>query len=117
MGVVEWIAIATLALGLAGHIIKAYQDHAITLEKLRALENWRCKMEKLDLLTETDHSKDKYACRTEIYKDISRLESRFEKFLESQEVMKRDMGEVKEKQVKILTILENKYLNGNSNIL
>ena len=111
MGVLEWLALITLAFTLLAYIIKGYTDKASVEVKLEALERWKNKMEATDFLTTQRHEQMKTDCRTEIYKDLSRVERRFEEFQRTMEQQNVKISEVRENVIKIITLLENNKEN------
>ena len=119
MGIPEWVAIATLGLLLLGHVIKVYSDHRTLGEQVRVIEKWKDKMSDIDLLTHAEHARIRLDCRSELYKDINRLESRFEsilKTIETSEIERRkkedeirdEIRAMRDSIVRVLTILEKR---------
>jgi hypothetical protein len=112
-GLLEGLAIATLAVTLTGYIIKGYSDKASVETKLENLEKWKTKMEAVDLFTSPRCLQERSSCRAEIYKDMNRVEKRFDDFLRVVEAQNTKIGDVREHVVKILTLLEEKEKNSN----
>lgn len=119
MGIPEWVAIATLGLLLLGHVIKVYSDHRTLANEVEVIGKWKDKMSDLDLLTHAEHTRIRYDCRTELYKDINKLESRFESVLKTIEMselerrkredeLRSEIRGMRDSVVRVITILENK---------
>ena len=111
MGVVEWVALCTLAFTVLTYIVKGYSDKASTETKLEALEKWKTKMESTEYLPIARCNEERKECRESIYKDVSRVERRFDDFLRVIEVQNTKIAEVRENVIKILTLLESKKEN------
>jgi hypothetical protein len=112
-GLLEGLAITSLTVTLVGYIIKGYSDKASVETKLENLDRWKSKMEATDLFTAPRCLQERTNCRTEIYKDINRVEKRFDDFLRVVEAQNGKIGDVREHVVKILTLLEEKEKNSN----
>lgn len=119
MGIMEWLSFGSLLLIIIGAMLRVYSDLSKTDERVGELKRWRDKMEQMDFLTVTTHSREKHDCRSEIYKDINRLESRFDRVLEAiqvneserrknEEAIKSEIRGMRDSLIKALTYLEQK---------
>lgn len=108
MGVLEWLAIVTLAFTVLTYIVKGYSDKASMEAKMEAFEKWKVKMESTEYLPVARCSDERRECRESVYKDINRVERRFDDFLRVIEIQNAKIGEVRENVIKILTLLERK---------
>lgn len=119
MGVMEWISFGGLFIIIIGAILRVYSDFAKVERDIASLNKWKDKMEGTDFLTVTAHSREKTDCRQEIYKDITRLETRFDRVLEtmasneaerrkSEEAIKSEIRGMRDSLIKALTYLEQK---------
>lgn len=106
MGIGEWIAFCSLILVIIGVLLKANYDKATLETRIDVIDKWKAKMEALDLLTNTQHEKDKTDCRTEIYKDISRMERKMDDFYRMVEDQNKRISCIDNNTIKIITILE-----------
>ena len=106
MGVAEWVALATLLLALLGILAKVASDKTEMMTKINALEVWKQRMDDSDLITEKRFNEDRNSCRTEINKDIARIENRLADFVRCLELHNERMTKMNENIIKIITILE-----------
>lgn len=111
MGLMEWLGLSTLLLAVLTSIVKGCMDKASLETKLGALEKWKDKMEATDCLPSARCSEERKDCRESIYKDITRIERRFDDFIKVTEIQNTKIGEVRENVIKILTLLENRKEN------
>lgn len=111
MGLLEWLAICTLTFTLVGYIVKGYSDKASVETKLEALNKWKDKMECTEFAPIARCLEERRALKDEVYKDINRVERRFDDFLRVIETQNTKIGEVRENVIKILTLLESKKEN------
>lgn len=111
MVVAEWIALCALGLGVVANLIKGYSDKASMETKVDTLEKWKVKMESIEYLPIVRCSEERKECRESIYKDVNRVEKRFDDFLRVIETQNTKIGEVRENVIKILTLLESRKEN------
>jgi len=122
IGVGEWVAILALAIGLLGHIIKVYADHKALDNRVNSVEKWQEKVNNTNLITFDEYSRGRLECRTELYKDITKLENRFESFLrtletseksrrENEDSLRNEIRQMRDSIVRIVTLLEEKKLD------
>ena len=108
MGIPEWVAIGGLFLSFIIQIAKGYSDKASMETKIESLSQWKNKMECIDFLPITRCLEERKEFKEEVYKDINRVERRFDDFLRVIEIQNTKIGEVRENVIKILTLLERK---------
>ena len=111
MGLLEWLALITLLMAVVGSIIKGYTDKANLETKLQSIEKWKDKMDSLDYLPTSRCLDERRSCKESVYKDLNRIERRFEELYKISEIQNTKIGEVRENVIKILTLLENKKEN------
>ena len=121
MGVMEWLAFGSLLFMFLGAVIKIYSDISRLGENLSNLERWKTRMDESNFVTLPAHIRDRQDCRQEIYKDINRLEIRFDKFLETialneaerrknEDAIKNEIRSIGEKIIRVLTYLDKKEI-------
>ena len=119
MGVMEWLSFGSLFIIIIGAMLRVYSDFGKVEKDIASLNKWKDKMDGMDYLTVTAHSREKTDCRQEIYKDITRLETRFDRVLEtmasneaerrkSEEAIKGEIRGMRDSLIKALTYLEQK---------
>ena len=119
MGVLEWLSFGSLFIMIIGAILRVYSDFGKVEKDIASINKWKDKMENIDYLTATAHSREKSDCRQEIYKDITRLEMGFGKVFEtmasneaerrkSEEAIKGEIRGMRDSLIKALTYLEQK---------
>ena len=111
MGITEWVALSSILLAILGSVIKGCMDKASLETKLGSIEKWKDKMELTDCLPTARCSEERKDCRENIYKDINRIERRFDDFIKVTETQNTKIGEVRENVIKILTLLESRKEN------
>ena len=113
MGVVEWVALLSLAIILLGAIIKAMNDKTEITTKLAAIEKWRDAVEKGDYISSTQYEKGRSECRAELYRDIVRIDKKADDFFRAVDEQNRRINGIDLNVAKILTILEGSKKDGN----
>lgn len=111
MGLLEWLALCTLAFTVLMYIVKGYSDKASIEARLDAHDKWRIRMESIEYLPAARCSEERRQFQEAIYKDVNRVERRFDDFLRVIETQNTKIGEVRENVIKILTLLESKKEN------
>ena len=106
MGIGEWVALISLGVVLFGSIIKAMNDKTEITTKLAALEKWRDKVEETEMMSSQQYEKNRAECRTEIYRDITRIDKKTEDFFRAVEEQNKRINGIDLNVAKILTILE-----------
>lgn len=86
-------------------------DKASLETKFDTFEKWKDKMELTDCLPTAKCSEERRECKESIYKDINRIERRFDDFMKITEIQNTKIGEVRENVIKILTLLESRKEN------
>ena len=121
MGIMEWLAFGSLLFMFLGAVIKIYSDISRLEENLNNFGSWKTRMDEFNFVTLPAHIRDRQDCRQEIYKDINRLEIRFDKFLETialneaerrknEDAIKSEIRSIGEKIIRVLTYLDKKEI-------
>lgn len=104
----EWISIGGFFLVLLTHTIKGFIDKTKLEAKVDTLYVWKDRMESIEYLPIDRCRQERIEFKEEVYKDINRIETRFNDFLKVIESQNTKIAEVRENVIKMLTILETK---------
>lgn len=108
MIITEWVAIGGFTVVLLTNLVKGFIDKAKIEERVNVLYVWKTKAESSDYLSIDKCRDERVEFREEVYKDINRIERRFDDFLRVIELQNTKIAEVRENVIKILTLLESK---------
>jgi hypothetical protein len=102
----EWISLASLVLAVIGLLIKDATDKAHIMAEVAILKKNVDKIEEAEFISEKRFIDDRTSCRSEMIKDMTKLEARFIDVLRSVEKQNEHINCIDRNITKILTILE-----------